>query len=93
LADQVALSTVYVSVQQARSTTPVVGTWDLPGVVRDALAATLRLGQLAVEGLIWLALTVVPALIVLFVAVRALRVVRRRRARASAGASDGPSRE
>jgi hypothetical protein len=79
LADQVALSTVYVSVQQARSTTPVIGTWDLPGVVRDALAATLRLGQLAVEGAVWLALTVLPALIVVLVAVRGVSVVRRRR--------------
>jgi hypothetical protein len=79
LADQVALSAVYVSVQQARSTTPVVGTWDLPGVVRDALAATLRLGQLAVEGVVWIALTVLPALIVVLVAVRVVTVVRRRR--------------
>jgi hypothetical protein len=90
LADQVALSTVYVSVQQARSTTPVIGTWDLPGVVRDALAATLRLGQLAVEGVVWLALTVLPALIVALVAVRSVSVVRRRRARrADAAAAPG----
>jgi hypothetical protein len=80
LADRIELSTVFVSIRQARSTTPVVGTWDLPGVVRDALAATLRLGQLAVEGVVWLALTVVPAAIVVLVAVRAVRTVRRRRA-------------
>ena len=84
LADQVTLSTVYVSVQQARSTTPVIGTWDLPGVVRDALAATLRLGQLAVEGVVWLALTVLPALIAVLIAIRSVRVVRRRRARRAA---------
>jgi len=88
LADQVALSTVYVSVQQARSTTPVIGTWDLPGVVRDALAATLRIGQLAVEGVVWLALTVLPALVVVLVAVRSVSVVRRRRTqRAPVGAA------
>jgi hypothetical protein len=83
LADRVALSTVHVSVRQARSTTPVVGTWDLPGVVRDALAATLRLGQLVIEGVVWLALTVVPAAVAIFVAVRAIRAVRRRRSTAA----------
>jgi hypothetical protein len=83
LADQVALSTVYVSVQQARSTTPVVGTWDLPGVVRDALAATLRLGQLAVEGLVWAALTVLPAAVALLVILRVVRSLRRRRSRSA----------
>ena len=90
LADQVALSTVYVSVQQARSTTPVIGTWDLPGVVRDALAATLRLGQLAVEGVVWLALTVLPALVVVLVAVRGVSTLRRRRARRDAMGDAAP---
>jgi len=89
LADRVAMSTVYVSIRQARSTTPVVGTWDLPGVVRDALAATLRLGQLVVEGAVWLALTVVPAAIVVLVAVRGVRAVRQRRSTAAV-ASSGP---
>lgn len=79
LADRVTLSTVYVTVRQARSATPVIGTWDVPAVVRDALAATVRLGQLAVEGVIWLALTVVPALAVLAVIVVGVRTVRRRR--------------
>jgi len=82
LSDQVAMSTVTVSVQQARSTTPVVGTWDLPGVVRDAMAATVRIGQLAVEGLVWVALTLVPALVVLAVVVvigRRVRAARRAR--------------
>lgn len=79
LADQVALSTVSVHVRQARSTTPVIGTWDLPAVVRDALAATVRLGQLVAEGVVWLLLTVVPALVVLAVVIGAVRVVRRRR--------------
>lgn len=80
LADQVAMSTVFVSVSQARSTTPVVGTWDLPTVARDALAATVRLGQLVVEGVVWLMLTVVPALVALVVIVGIVRAVRRRRA-------------
>ena len=80
LADQVAMSTVFVSVSQARSTTPVVGTWDLPTVVRDALAATVRIGQLVVEGVVWLLLTVVPALVALVVMVGIVRAVRRRRA-------------
>ena len=79
LADRVALSTVYVTVTQARSTTPVASTWDLPGVVRDALAATVRLGQLAVEGVVWFALTVLPALVVLGVVIVAVRTLRRRR--------------
>jgi hypothetical protein len=90
LADQVALSTVHVSVRQARSTTPVIGTWDLPGVVRDALSATLRLGQLAVEGIVWFALTILPALVVVFIAVRGASVVRRRRTqRATSGTTIG----
>jgi hypothetical protein len=84
LADQVAMSTVFVSVHQARSTTPVVGTWDLPTVVRDALAATVRLGQLVVEGVVWLLLTVAPALVALVVVVVIVRAVRRRRAPAPA---------
>jgi len=79
LADRVALSTVYVTVRQARSTTPVVGTWDLPAVVRDALAATVRLGQLAVEGVVWFVLTVLPALAAFAVVVLVVRGVRRRR--------------
>jgi hypothetical protein len=70
------MSTVTVSVEQARSTTPVVGTWDLPGVVRDALAATVRLGQLAVEGLVWVALTLVPVLVAVAVVVIITRRVR-----------------
>jgi hypothetical protein len=90
LADRVELSTVHVSIRQARSTTPVVGTWDLPGVARDALAATLRLGQLAVEAVVWLALTVVPAALVVLVAVRGVRTVRRRRSR---GKADGAASE
>lgn len=80
LADRVTLSTVYVTVRQARSATPVIGTWDLPTVVRDALAATVRLGQLVVEGVIWFVLTVLPALVVLGVVVVLVRTVRRRRA-------------
>jgi hypothetical protein len=94
LADRVELSTVHVFVRQARSTTPVVGTWDLPAVVRDALAATVRLGQLAVEGVVWFALTVAPAVVVLVAigwSVRALRRRRRaaRRARAMTAGPDG----
>lgn len=79
LSDQVAMSTVSVQVRQARSTTPVIGTWDLPAVVRDALAATVRFGQLIVEGVVWLLLTVVPALVVLVVLLGLMRTVRRRR--------------
>jgi len=78
----VAMSSVTVSVIPARSTTPVIGTWDLPGVVRDALAATVRLGQFVVEALVWVALTVLPALAVLtllILVVRRARAVRRRR--------------
>jgi hypothetical protein len=88
LADRVELSTVYVFVRQARSTTPVIGTWDLPAVVRDALAATVRLGQLAVEGAVWFALTVAPALAVVGVVGWSVRSVRRRR-RASRQAPPG----
>lgn len=80
LVDRVELSTVHVFVRQARSTTPVVGTWDVPAVVRDALAATVRLGQLAVEGLIWLALTVAPAVLVIGAVGFSVRTLRRRRA-------------
>jgi hypothetical protein len=79
LVDRVAMATVYVFVRQARSTTPVVGTWDLPAVVRDSLAATVRLAQLAIEGVVWFALTVVPALVVLALALFGVRALRRRR--------------
>jgi len=79
LVDRVAMATVNVYVSQARSTTPVVGTWDLPAVVRDALAATVRLAQLVVEGVVWFALTIVPALAVTVAAVLGVRAVRRRR--------------
>ncbi len=79
LTDRVALSTVRVTIRQARSTTPVVGTWDLPSVVRDALAATVRLGQLAVEGVVWLAITVLPALALALVVLAVLRTAFRRR--------------
>ena len=81
LADRVALSTVRVTIRQARSTTPVIGTWDLPSVVRDALATTVRLGQLAVESVVWLALTVLPALVLALVVLAIMRTaIRRRRA-------------
>jgi hypothetical protein len=80
ITDAVALSTVNVWITQARSATPVVGTWDLPGVVRDALAATVRLGQLVVEGAVWFVLTVLPGLVVLALALLVVRRARRRRA-------------
>jgi hypothetical protein len=79
LATDVALSTVTVWVQQARSTTPVVGTWDLPGVVRDALASALALGRLAVEGIVYAVITGVPVIVVLVIVWRLVRLVRRRR--------------
>lgn len=79
IATDVALSTVTVWVQQARSTTPVVGTWDLPGVVRDALATALALGRRAVEGIVYAVITGVPVLVVLLVVWRLVRLVRRRR--------------
>jgi hypothetical protein len=79
LVDRVAMATVHVSVTPARSTAPVVGTWDLPAVVRDAIAATVRLAQLVVEGVVWFALTVLPALVVLALVFLAVRAVRRRR--------------
>jgi len=79
IATDVALSTVTVSVQQARSTTPVVGTWDLPGVVRDALATAVRLGQLAVEGVVYVVIAGVPPLLALVLVWRIVRAVRRRR--------------
>jgi len=78
IVDRVAMATVNVYVTQARSTTPVVGTWDLPAVVRDALAATVRLAQLVVEGVVWFVLTVLPALVVVAVALLGVRAVRRR---------------
>lgn len=86
LSDQVALSTVHVFIRQARSTAPVVGTWDLPAVVRDAIAATVRLGQLAVEGVVWFVLTVLPAVAVLAAILwTTLRLRRRRRRDADPG--------
>ncbi len=90
IATDVALSTVTVSVQQARATTPVVGTWDLPGVVRDALATALRIGQLAVEAIVYVAIAGVPPLLVLLIVWRVIRSVRRRR-RAAATAAAPPA--
>ena len=87
IATDVALSTVTVSVQQARSTTPVVGTWDLPGVVRDALATAVRLGQLAVEGVVYVVIAGLLPLLVLVLVWRVVRSVRRRRRAAAAVAA------
>jgi hypothetical protein len=82
LATDVAMSSVTVLVMPARSATPVSSRWDLPGVVRDALAATVGLARLAVEALVWFALTVLPALLVTAaVALGARRTLRRRAAR------------
>jgi len=85
LRTDVAMSTVTVSITPARSTTPVIGTWDLPGVVRDAIAATVRLGQFVVEALVWVALTFVPALIVLALVILIVRRTRRARRRSRQG--------
>jgi len=90
LTDRVEHSTVHVFVRQARSTTPVIGTWDLPAVVRDALAATVRLGQLVVEGVVWLALTVAPAVVAVGAVGWSVRTLRRRRSSARA-AGVGPA--
>lgn len=89
ITSDVAMSTVTVNITPARSTTPVIGTWDLPGVVRDAIAATVRLGQFVVEALVWVALTFVPALVVLALLIVIVRRARRARRRRRQGVEVG----
>jgi hypothetical protein len=86
IATDVALSSVTVFVQQARATTPVVGTWDLPGIVRDALAASVRVGQLVVEAIVYGVIAGLPALLLLIIVWRVVSAIRRRRQRRRAAA-------
>jgi hypothetical protein len=79
LTQQVALSTVTVSITPARAATPVAGAWDLPGVVRDALAALVTVGRWLVEAGIWVVVVGLPALVGLWVVRRAWRGWRSRR--------------
>jgi len=73
IADQVTLSTVTISVRPTRSATPVIGSWDLAATARDALAATVRAAQFAVELAVWAALTLLPVALVLGVVLFAIR--------------------
>lgn len=83
LTQQVDLSTVTVSITPARAATPVAGVWDLPGVVRDALAALVAAGRWLVEAGIWVVVVGLPAIAGLLVVRTSWRAWRsRRRARA-----------
>jgi hypothetical protein len=86
LADQVTLSTVTVSITPARAATPVGGGWDLPGVLRDAVAALVTLGRWLVIGAVWAVVVVLPVGVVLWAVRRAARARRRRRDRRDAAA-------
>jgi hypothetical protein len=88
LTQQVALSTVTVSITPARAATPVAGAWDLPGVVRDALAALVTTGRWLVEAGIWVVVVGLPALLGLWVLRRVWRGARSRR-RAGTGTGTG----
>lgn len=89
LADQVALSTVTVNVVQAGATTPVAGGWDLPGVLRDAVAALVTVGRWLVVAAVWTVVVVLPVGLVLWLLRRAWRARRERRARRRAAATTG----
>ena len=81
LTDQVALSTITVNITPARAATPVGGGWDLPGVLRDALAALVTLGRWLVIAAVWTVVVVLPVALVLWAVRRAWRARRERRAR------------
>ncbi len=83
--DQVALSTVTVTITPARAATPVSVGWDLPGVVRDALAALVTVGRWIVVGAVWTVVVALPVAIVLWLVRRTWRARRARRARAETG--------
>jgi hypothetical protein len=87
LADQVQLSTITVTLVPASSALPVSDpTWSPGSTVREALSATTRALSRIADGAIWIALTVLPVVLVMalpvviaFLVWRSLR--RRRRAR------------
>lgn len=81
LTDQVALSTVTVIFTPARAATPVAGTWDLPGVLRDAVAALVTVGRWLVIAAVWTVVVVAPVAVVAWLLRRLWRVRRARRDR------------
>ncbi len=89
LTDQVALSTVTVGITQASATTPVAGGWDLPGVLRDAVAALVTVGRWLVIGAVWAVIVVLPVALVLWAVQRGWRARRAHRDRARGAAPTG----
>lgn len=88
LTDQVALSTVTVTIVPATSAVPIgPATWRPSDTVRTALAATVRAATRIVDGVIWAVLTLLPVALIVAVPVGGLvawrRARRRRRARAA----------
>jgi hypothetical protein len=66
LGDQVALSTVYVTLRPAAAAIPLSDpTWQPTQTVREALTATARLLTGVADATIWMALTVLPLVLVI----------------------------
>lgn len=84
LTDQVALSTVTVVFVPARAATPVAGGWDLPGVLRDAVAALVTVGRWLVTAAVWTLVVVLPVVLVAWLLRRTWRARRARRGRGAA---------
>lgn len=84
LTDQVALSTVTVTFTPARSATPVAGGWDLPGVLRDAVAALVTFGRWLVIAVVWAVVVVLPIAVAAWLVRRLWRARRTRRGRTAA---------
>lgn len=81
LADQVTLSTVTVTFTPSRSATPIAGGWDLPGVLRDAVAALVTFGRWVVVAVVWAVVVVLPIVIAAWLVRRLWRARRDRRGR------------
>jgi hypothetical protein len=89
LTDQVALSSVTVTIVPATSGVPIgPATWRPSDTVRTALTATVRAATRVVDGIIWTVLTLLPVALLVLVPLAGLvawrRAVRRRRSRSAA---------
>lgn len=91
LDDLVALSTIHLDLQPTPSAAPIAADeWRPGGVVRDALRATVTALQTVADLAIWLALTVLPVLVVVVVLPLGVAYAVRRAWRRRTGPSPTP---